>query len=113
MPLVDARAKFMVPAKFGDVVEMHSYVGEFRRSSFDVEHRFSVDGKLAVEGSETRVWAAPDKDNRPAEDRRPIPAEVIAKFRTAPESFKQFPVFEHCPPACWKVRTNWSNAGPG
>ncbi len=25
VPLVDARAKFMVPAKFGDVVEMHSY----------------------------------------------------------------------------------------
>ena len=45
IPLVDARAKFMLPAKFGDLVEMHSNVGEFRRSSFNVEHRMLVDGK--------------------------------------------------------------------
>ena len=38
--------------------------GEFRRSSFEVEHRLMVDGQLAVEGVETRVWAALDKDNR-------------------------------------------------
>lgn len=80
VPLVDARAKFMVPAKFGDVVEMHSWVGEFGRSSFEVCHRIFVDGKLAVEGSETRVWAALD-DNGKLKT-MPIPADVIAKFKT-------------------------------
>jgi 4-hydroxybenzoyl-CoA thioesterase len=55
--LVDARANFLKPAKFGDTVEIASRVSEFRRSSFDVEHRLTVGGELAVEGQETRVWA--------------------------------------------------------
>ena len=42
---------------------MTSRVSEFRRSSFDVEHRLSVGGELAVEGGETRVWAARSKDD--------------------------------------------------
>ena len=63
IPLVDARANFLKPVKFGDAVEMASRVSEFRRSSFDVEHRLSVNGELAVEGSETRVWAARSKDD--------------------------------------------------
>ena len=39
MPLVDARAKFLLPAQFGDVVEITSQIAEFRRSSFSVQHR--------------------------------------------------------------------------
>jgi acyl-CoA thioesterase FadM len=57
IPLVDASARFIAPARFGDVVELTSQVSEFRRSSFDIEHRLIVRGALAVEGRETRVWA--------------------------------------------------------
>src|SRR5262245_49752015 len=39
IPLVDARARFLVPVKFGDALAFESHVSEFRRSSFDVEHR--------------------------------------------------------------------------
>ena len=63
IPLVDASANFLKPMKFGDVIEMASRVSEFRRSSFDVEHRLLVNGELAVEGGETRVWAARSKDD--------------------------------------------------
>ncbi len=80
IPLVDARAEFRKPAKFGEIVEIASRVSEFRRSSFDIEHRISAGGELAVEGSETRVWAAPDKDNPEKIGAVAIPAEVIAKF---------------------------------
>ncbi len=82
IPLVDARANFLKPAKFGDVVEIASQVAEFRRSSFEVEHRLSVNGELAVEGGETRVWAARDKVNPERFGAVAIPADVIAKFRT-------------------------------
>ena len=58
IPLVDARARFLRPAKFNDVAEISSEVSEFRRSSFEVRHRITIGGELAVEGSETRVWAA-------------------------------------------------------
>ena len=80
VPLVDARANFLKPAKFGDVVEIASRVSEFRRSSFDVEHKLSINGELAVDGGETRVWAARDKANPDKVHAVAIPAEVIAKF---------------------------------
>jgi len=80
IPLVDARANFLKPLKFGDVVDMASRVTEFRRSSFDVEHRLSIGGELAVEGGETRVWAARDKDDPDKIAGLAIPSHVIARF---------------------------------
>jgi 4-hydroxybenzoyl-CoA thioesterase len=80
IPLVDVRANFIRAVKFGDVVDMTSRVSEFRRSSFDVEHRLSVAGELAVEGGETRVWASRRKDDPEKIGRTAIPCEVIAKF---------------------------------
>jgi 4-hydroxybenzoyl-CoA thioesterase len=80
IPLVDARANFIKPIRFGDTVEMATRVSEFRRSSFDVEHRLSVGGELAVEGGETRVWAARSKDDPEKIGSIAIPADVIAKF---------------------------------
>jgi 4-hydroxybenzoyl-CoA thioesterase len=66
--------------KFGDVVEIASRVTEFRRSSFDVEHRLSVGAKLAVDGGETRVWATRDKNNPDKVHAVAIPSDVIAHF---------------------------------
>jgi 4-hydroxybenzoyl-CoA thioesterase len=86
LPLVDARANFLKPAKFGDVAEIASWVSEFRRSSFDIEHRLSINGELAVEGGETRVWAARDKANPDKLGGIAIPADVIAKFGQAQSS---------------------------
>jgi 4-hydroxybenzoyl-CoA thioesterase len=80
IPLVDAGARFIAPARFGDVVEMTSQVSEFRRSSFDVEHRLSVRGTVAVEGRETRVWAARDPADPDKIRAQPIPPEVTARF---------------------------------
>ena len=79
-PLVDARANFLKPAKFGDAVEIVSRVSEFRRSSFDVEHKIMTEGQLLVDGGETRVWAARDKANPDKVSAVAIPAAVIAKF---------------------------------
>jgi 4-hydroxybenzoyl-CoA thioesterase len=83
IPLVDARARFLVPVKFGDLVDVASEITEFRRSSFDVTHRLSIAGELAVEGRETRVWATRDKDDPERIRSAPIPAAVIERFRTA------------------------------
>lgn len=83
IPLVDVRANFLRPIKFGDVVDMVSRVSEFRRSSFDVEHRLSVGGELAVEGNETRVWVSRSKDDPEKIGGTAIPDDVIAKFESA------------------------------
>ncbi len=81
IPLVDASARFLAPAWFGDIVELASQVSEFRRSSFDVAHRFFVRGELAVEGRETRVWATRNAADPSLIKPQPIPHEVIARFQ--------------------------------
>src|ERR1051326_304041 len=48
LPLVDAGATFIAPARVGDVVDQTSRVSDFRRSSFDVAHRLMIRGELAV-----------------------------------------------------------------
>jgi 4-hydroxybenzoyl-CoA thioesterase len=82
-PLVDARARFIIPSRYGDDVVVESTIDEFRNSSFDVKHRLLRSGQLAVEGSETRVWVVRD----PADPRRlksqPIPREVKERFAVA------------------------------
>jgi len=80
-PMVDTRAKFIIPARFGDDVVIESTVREFRRSSFDVEHRLLKDGALAVEGFETRVWTSHDEKDPNKIISAAIPDEVIARFK--------------------------------
>jgi 4-hydroxybenzoyl-CoA thioesterase len=83
IPLVDAKATFMRPAKFNDVVEIASEIGRFGRASFDVRHRIMVGGELAVEGAETRVWAAQDPEDATRLRPFPIPADVKERFNVA------------------------------
>jgi 4-hydroxybenzoyl-CoA thioesterase len=83
LPLVDAGARFIVPARFGDAVEMTSQVSEFRRSSFDVAHQLLVHGAVAVEGRETRVWAGRHPEDPAKLKALPIPPEVAARFQVA------------------------------
>jgi 4-hydroxybenzoyl-CoA thioesterase len=84
IPLVDATARFIAPARFGDVVEITSQVSEFRRSSFDVEHRLQVAGAIAVEGRETRVWAIRDAADPSRIRSQPIPDDVKVRFGVPP-----------------------------
>jgi 4-hydroxybenzoyl-CoA thioesterase len=80
LPLVDVRLACRKAVKFGDNIEVASRVAAFRRSSFDVDHRISVGGELAVEGGETRVWAVRDKDSPEKISAQTIPGDVIARF---------------------------------
>ena len=80
-PMVDTKARFLKPTKFGDDVVVETTVTAFRRSSFDVRHRLSLDGELAVECLDTRVWAERDPVNPEKIRAKPVPAEVIAKFK--------------------------------
>jgi 4-hydroxybenzoyl-CoA thioesterase len=81
MPLVDARARFIKPAKYGDVVEIASYVADFRRSSFDVKHDLFLKGELAVDAQETRVWIGRDPTDPSKLKSKPIPPQVTDRFK--------------------------------
>jgi 4-hydroxybenzoyl-CoA thioesterase len=81
IPVVDATARFLAPARFGEVVELTSHVSEFGASSFDVEHRLIVRDALAVEGRETRMWATRDPADPSLLRAEPVPEDVIVCLR--------------------------------
>jgi 4-hydroxybenzoyl-CoA thioesterase len=83
VPLVDARARFVLPVRFGDEVEIESEIAAFRRSSFDVRHRLARAGATVVEGSETRVWATRDKADPTRIRSTPIPTSVVDRFTSS------------------------------
>ncbi len=83
-PLVETRARFLLPSKFGDVVVIESRITEFRRSSFLVEHRLMNGGAVAVEGFETRVWAGRDPADPGRLKSMPIPSDLMALFPDTP-----------------------------
>jgi 4-hydroxybenzoyl-CoA thioesterase len=83
IPLVETRAKFLAPCRYGDMVEITSTVARLGRSSFDVEHRLTNGGALAVEGFETRVWTGRDPDDPARIKAHAIPQEIVDRFKAA------------------------------
>jgi len=82
-PVVETRARFRIPTRFGDEIAIETKVVSCGRSSFRLEHRLTLAGALAVEGSETRVWVGRDPDDPARMLSRPIPAEVVAALTKA------------------------------
>ena len=81
IPLVDTRAKFLLPCRFGERVEIASTVLRLGRSSFEVAHKVTNNGALAVDAAETRVWTGRD----PADPSRlkavSIPPDIAARLK--------------------------------
>ena len=75
-PLVDTRAKFMKPTRFGDDVSVESTI-TLGTSSFTVQHRISLNGELCVECTEKRVWIVREGGRIKS---HPVPAAVLEKF---------------------------------
>jgi 4-hydroxybenzoyl-CoA thioesterase len=80
VPMVDTRAKFIVPSAYSDDIEIESRVTRFGRSSFDVEHVIWRGAVRAAEAFETRVWTKVDPGRPGGIAAVPIPPEVIKAF---------------------------------
>jgi 4-hydroxybenzoyl-CoA thioesterase len=80
-PVVEARARFRQPTRFGDRVEIETTLVACGRSSFKIEHRLTKAGALAAEGFETRVWVVRSADDPTRIRSQPIPVEVLARFQ--------------------------------
>ena len=76
-PLVDSRAKFLKPTRFGDDVTVVSSV-DFGSSSFTVQHRILLNGELCAQCTEKRVWVTRDASGHIRS--QPVPDPVREKF---------------------------------
>ena len=76
-PMVDTRARFILPSTFGDDIVIETQVAAIRNSSFDVEHKVfkpAAEGeRLAIEAWETRVWVGRHPHDPARLKSRPIP----------------------------------------
>lgn len=75
-PVVDTRARFVKPTRFGDDVTVDSSIA-FGTSSFTVQHRISLNGELCAEGNEKRAWIVREAGRIKSQS---IPAQVRDKF---------------------------------
>jgi len=82
-PLVETRARFRQPTRYGDDITIESVVVGCGRSSFKVEHRLTHGGALAVEGFETRVWVIRDPGDAARIKSLAIPPQVVARLTHA------------------------------
>ena len=79
-PMVDTRAKFHVPSRFGDVIRIESSMLAVRGSSFDIQHLVFRGEILSIEGTETRVWAGQHPDDPERIKAIKLPAELVAQL---------------------------------
>ncbi|MDQ6618659.1 MAG: acyl-CoA thioesterase [Pseudomonadota bacterium] len=78
IPLVDAQARFVAPATYGDEIEVDTSIEEWRHKSFVVRHRIRRGDVLLVEGREVRVFARKHPDHPERIQAVPPPADVRA-----------------------------------
>lgn len=82
-PMLDTAARFVRPTRFGDNVVIETSIAKLGRSSFEVAHRLTKDGELAVECTEKRVWVTRDPDDAERIRSQAIPDEVVARLSSA------------------------------
>jgi 4-hydroxybenzoyl-CoA thioesterase len=78
-PIVDTKARFVKTATYGDTLQFHVSVPEWRGKSFVQRYRVTRGEDLIMECDEVRIFAARREDN--PEQIRAVPApEAIRKL---------------------------------
>ncbi len=83
LPIAEARSKFFKPARLGDILEITSYVAEWKRKTFYMVHEVRIGGDLCAEGMETRVCGRFGEDGSSEFVAAPIPAEIKQRLSAA------------------------------
>ncbi|MBX3631696.1 MAG: acyl-CoA thioesterase, partial [Simplicispira sp.] len=77
-PLVDAQARFVNSATYGEDIEIESSVEAWRGKSFVMRHVARRGDTVLCEGREVRVFAVQDPDNPLRIKAVPIPEDYRA-----------------------------------
>jgi 4-hydroxybenzoyl-CoA thioesterase len=80
IPMVELRARVLEPCQFGDTIVVESYVSEWGKSSFSVQHKMWKGDVLAAEIFEKHVWVAREEEDPSRLKGKAIPQEVKERF---------------------------------
>jgi 4-hydroxybenzoyl-CoA thioesterase len=75
-PIVEAGCKFLRPTTYGDRLEVHTCVSEWRDKSFVLNHQLKRDGAVLAEATEVRVFATRHPDDPARIKVVPVPADI-------------------------------------
>ena len=78
-PLVDTHARFVKTASYGDVLQIHTHIAEWRAKSFVMRYRIMRGDDLIMECDEVRIFAAHregDNASQPGIRAVAIPSEI-------------------------------------
>lgn len=76
IPLVDTGASFKVPCRFGDDLEIESFVSEWKERTFKVRHIVRKDGKEHLNGFEVRIWGMKHPEDPARLKAAPVPDDI-------------------------------------
>ena len=79
IPLIDSRATFLRPSRYGEEIEIISNVTAVGRSSFEIAHKLFNANELAVEAYEKRVWTVRNAETGLLKSRA-MPEDVARKL---------------------------------
>lgn len=75
-PLVDASARFVRPASYGDAIAVETAIDEWRGKSFVLSHIIRRGADVLVEGREVRIFARKHPDDPTRIVAVPIPEDL-------------------------------------
>jgi 4-hydroxybenzoyl-CoA thioesterase len=79
-PIVDASAKFNRPVRFGDTVDIDSWIEEIKGKVIIMRHEVYNRGELALEGREVRVYTVLDPGSERGFKAAPVPDDLRARL---------------------------------
>jgi 4-hydroxybenzoyl-CoA thioesterase len=80
LPIVDAHSEFLAPSSYGDMIEVTSWVSEWRDKTLITSHEIHNNGRLAVKGTEVRIWAKPHPEDPNRLQAQSIPDSLRFRF---------------------------------
>jgi len=79
-PLLEINTRFIKPATYGETVEIHTEISEWRNKVFIMKHLVLRDETLLCEGTEVRAFCVRDGDRMKAIE---VPADIKAKCQSS------------------------------
>ncbi len=80
MPLAESSARYLLPSRFGDLLQIESSVTSWARKVLVVSHTVTRHDKTMVEGTETRIWGLRHPDDPARLKAGVIPDEIRRRF---------------------------------
>jgi len=80
-PLVDAQARFLATATYGDRIEVETSIVEWRNTSFVMRHVIRRGATVVAEGREVRIFAQRHPEDRQRLKAVPPPVDIRRRFQ--------------------------------